>query len=367
MIKLQVKYGLLFGLMIFFKSFVAQESKDNFGASATHHFGFISPHNVLVNEIIKGHAQITELSFYQQTDGEKQWQRYFNYPKLGISAVYINSGNPISLGNIYGIFPYVDFPLNHWKITWNLKFGYGLGYIEKPFDRKTNYKNLAIGSHLNALIFMNSHWNVPVTEKITGSVGISLTHFSNGSLKRPNLGINIFSVNAGVSYYFGNQMVRQQTDEPTDEKREKKLSHSILGTVGVKEVDPIGGNKYMVYNTSYNLLKVVSNKSSIGVGVDLSYNTSLEPLVLRIQKEDRGKLSNFNAGISGIYSMDLGKISLMFQTGGYVYRVYKQDNVVYTKIGTRYRFTDKLFFNLSLKTHFFVADFIEYGIGYRIK
>lgn len=353
--------------MIFFKSFVAQESKDNFGASATHHFGFISPHNVLVNEIIKGHAQITELSFYQQTDGEKQWQRYFNYPKLGISAVYINSGNPISLGNIYGVFPYVDFPLNHWKITWNLKFGYGLGYIEKPFDRKTNYKNLAIGSHLNALIFMNSHWNVPVTEKITGSVGISLTHFSNGSLKRPNLGINIFSVNAGVSYYFGNQMVRQQTDEPTDEKREKKLSHSILGTVGVKEVDPIGGNKYMVYNTSYNLLKVVSNKSSIGVGVDLSYNTSLEPLVLRIQKEDRGKLSNFNAGISGIYSMDLGKISLMFQTGGYVYRVYKQDNVVYTKIGTRYRFTDKLFFNLSLKTHFFVADFIEYGIGYRIK
>lgn len=367
MIKLQVKYGLLFGLIIFFKSFVAQESKGNFGASATHHFGFISPHNVLVNEIIKGHAQITELSFYQQTDGEKQWQRYFNYPKLGISAVYINSGNPISLGNIYGVFPYVDFPLNHWKITWNLKFGYGLGYIEKPFNRKTNYKNLAIGSHLNALIFMNSHWNVPVTEKITGSVGISLTHFSNGSLKRPNLGINIFSVNAGVSYYFGNQMVRQQTDEPTDEKREKKLSHSILGTVGVKEVDPIGGNKYMVYNTSYNLLKVVSNKSSIGVGVDLSYNTSLEPLVLRIQKEDRGKLSNFNAGISGIYSMDLGKISLMFQTGGYVYRVYKQDNVVYTKIGTRYRFTDKLFFNLSLKTHFFVADFIEYGIGYRIK
>ena len=364
MIKLKVKYGLLMGLMIFFKSFIAQESKNNFGAAVNYHFGFISPHNVLVNEIIKGHAQITELSFYQQTDGEKQWQRYFNYPKLGISAMYINSGNPISLGNIYGVFPYIDFPLNHWKITWNLKFGYGIGFIEKPFDRKTNYKNLAIGSHINALIFMNSHWNFPITERINLSTGVSLTHFSNGSLKRPNLGINIFSLNAGVSYCFGNQIT---TNEPTDEKREKEISHSVLATVGLKEIDPIGGNKYMVYNTSYNLLKVITNKSSIGIGADFSYNTSLEQLVVRLQHEDKGKLSNFNAGISGIYAMDIGKISMMFQTGGYVYRVYKQDNVVYTKIGTRYRFTDKLFFNLSLKTHFFVADFIEYGIGYRIK
>ena len=364
MIKLLVKYGLLLGLSIFFKSMIAQEKQGVFGAGVTQHFGFISPHNVLVNEVIKGHSQITELSFYQQTTGEKQWERFFNYPKMGISAVFINSGNPESLGNIYGLFPYVDFPLNHWKITWNLKFGYGIGYVEKPFNRETNYKNLAIGSSINALIFMNSHWDFPVTEKIVLSTGISLTHLSNGSLKRPNLGINIFSMNAGLSYYFGNPIVKETA---TDEKREKELSHAALVTFGVKEIDPIGGNKYMVYNTSYNLLKIVTNKSSIGVGADFSYNTSLELLNRRVQSEEKGKMSNFNMGIAGIYSMDLGKISLMFHTGAYVYRAYKQDGIVYSKIGTRYRFSNNLFFNLSLKTHFFVADFIEYGIGYRFK
>jgi hypothetical protein len=343
---------------------IAQEKQGVFGAGVTQHFGFISPHNVLVNEVIKGHSHITELSFYQQTTGEKQWERFFNYPKMGISAVFINSGNPESLGNIYGLFPYVDFPLNHWKITWNLKFGYGIGFVEKPFNRETNYKNLAIGSNINALIFVNSHWDFPVTEKLSLSTGVSLTHLSNGSLKRPNSGINIFSMNAGLSYYFGNPIVK---DKGTDERREKDLIHAALVTVGLKEIDPIGGHKFMVYNASYNLLKVVTNKSSVGVGLDFSYNSSLESLTIRLQNEDRGKNSNFNAGISGIYSMDMGKVSLMFQTGGYLYRIYTQDRVVYTRIGTRYRFTDKLFFNLSLKTHFFVADFIEYGIGYRFK
>ena len=350
--------------MIYFKSIDAQESNKNYGVSLTHHYGFISPHNALVNEIIKSHIQTTELSFYQQTDGEKQWHRYFNYPVIGISAAILNTGNPESLGRIYGLFPYVDFPLNKWKVTWNLKFGYGIGFVEKPFNRESNYKNLVIGSHLNALVYFNSHWNFPITERVKATVGVSFTHLSNGSLKRPNLGINMFSTNAGISYYFGNPVVKNLSDV---EKREKEFSHLILANVGVKEVDNIGGKKYMVYNTSYNLMRTVTNKSSFGIGADFFYNSSLEPLIKRLQNEDKGKFGNFRMGLSGIYSMDLGKISLLFQTGGYLHTSYDFDRKLYTRIGTRYRINDKIFVNLSLKTHFFVADFIEYGIGYRIK
>lgn len=364
MIKLKVKYGLLIVLLIYFKSISAQESNKNFGLSLTQHYGFISPHNALVNEIIKDHIKITELSFYQQTNGGNQWHRYYNYPVIGLSAVVFNTGNPESLGRIYGVLPFVDFPLNKWKIEWNLKFGYGIGFVEKPFNRKTNYKNLVIGSYLNALIYFNSHWNIPITERIKATAGISFTHLSNGSLKRPNLGINIFSTNAGVSYYFGNPVVKSLSEV---EKRKKEFSQVILASVGVKEISNIGGRKYMVYNTSYNILRTVSNKSSFGVGADFFYDSSLESLIKRLQNEDKGKLGNFRMGLSGIYSMDMGKISLLFQTGTYLYTSYNFDKKVYTRIGSRYRINDKIFVNLSLKTHFFVADFIEYGIGYRIK
>lgn len=364
MIKLQVKYGLCGLFLLFLSTTNAQETKNTLGVGANYHYGFISPHNVLVNEIIKEHTQMYQLDFFKETTGKNQWEQYYNYPRIGVSAVFINSGNPESLGNMYGVFPYIDFPLNQWKITWDFKFGAGLGFVEKPFDRTDNYKNLVIGSHLNALIYADTHWEFQLSKRIKTSLGVALTHFSNGSLKRPNLGINIFSAHYGFSYNFGN---KENIVAKNDEIREKKFSHVVLGTFGLKEVDPIGGRKYMVYNASYNLLRTITNKSTIGVGVDFFYNTSLEPLIVRLQHEDLGKLGNLCIGLSGIYALEMGKVSLMFQTGFYGYKNYKSDANIYTRIGTRYRLNDKIFFNLGLKTHFFVADFIEYGIGYQLK
>jgi hypothetical protein len=37
------------------------------------------------------------------------------------------------------------------------------------------------------------------------------------------------------------------------------------------------------------------------------------------------------------------------------------------RIGSRYALNDKFILNLSLKTHFAVADFVEFGIAYKIK
>lgn len=350
-------------LLIFFSFGFAQEPTNRLGVSITQHYGFISPHNVLVNEIIKGHTFATELSLYNHSVGNRQWELYYNYPKVGVSALLLNFGNPKSLGNAFGIFPYINFPLNHGKVKLNLKFGYGIGYIEKPFDRVNNYKNLVIGSHLNALIYINSQAEFPVSDKLKFTTGVSFTHFSNGSLKRPNLGINIVALNVGINYSFGNNSIN---NENTISDRSKEVQHLLLATFGIKEIDPIGGEKYPIYNISYNSFKVVTNKSKLGVGLDLSYNSSLEPLTIRLLNQDKGKISNFNVGVSGIYSLDIGKISLLFHTGAYIYRTYTLDNIVYSRIGTRYQINQKLFLNLSLKTHFFVADFIEYGIGYRL-
>ncbi len=341
----------------------AQDSIPQFGFKTTYHYGFIAPHKPLVNEIIKGHTQITELSFYKKTSGKRQWEQYFNFPKTGISAMIIHSGNMESLGMIYGMFPYVEYPLNKWKVTWNLKFGYGVGYIQKPFDRVENYKNLAIGSHLNALIFFNSLWSYNITKNLNSSLGLSLTHFSNGSLKRPNLGINLLSVNAGVGYEFGSmnpKVVFNNID------KEKKWEGSVALSAGVKEIPPIGGRKYWVSSLSYSLLKTVTNKSSFGFGTDIFYNTSLDPLIQRVQFEDKGVMGNFRLGINGTYGLSMGKLDLLFQVGGYAYTAYEDNGYIYSKLVSRYQISDKLFANVALKTHFAVADFIEYGVGYRL-
>lgn len=360
MFKVAFKYPLFLGFILYCLAVSSQQTTAQFGIEQTVHYGSILPHRPLVNEVIEGHSFIYELSFYKNTTGEKQWQQTFNYPKIGISAMLINLGNEKELGDAYGVFPYIQFPLSSKKIRWELRFGYGLGFIEKPFNRETNFKNIVIGSKYNALINFNSVWTTKLSEELGLSGGISIVHFSNGSFARPNLGLNVFSLNVGVAYNFGkDKEILAQAIEP----REKKWEKLIVFNTGIKEIPPVEGPKYMVYTTSFNLKKPFSDKSSYGFSADLFYNTSLEQLIADEENKSTSNSDNVRAGLAVFYSLDVGKISYMVQMGGYLRTAYKGDGFVYHRITTRYYLKKHVFFNLGLTSHWAVADFIETGLG----
>ena len=213
MIKVLHKYALLVFLLLLFVKGFAQDKpsnqqfkakKSSFGVAAMFHQGAILPHRKIVSEIVGKTTKAVEFSFFKNTFGKKTWQQLYHHPRVGISFIAMNLGNEQELGNGYGVFSFVEFPSNHHrKISWNLKLGYGLGYIAKPFDRVSNRKNIAIGSHFNAIIYANSSWTLKISNQIKFSAGLSVVHFSNASSSVPNLGINILSLNSGFSYDFG--------------------------------------------------------------------------------------------------------------------------------------------------------------------
>ena len=361
MIKIHHIYLLLFFCFILFVKGFAQE-EPSIGIKGTFHAGAILPHRKVVNEIVEGKTQAYELSFYKTTTGKKDWQQLYNYPKVGVSALAINLGNPRELGMGYGIFPFIEIPLNKAKINWRLKMGYGLGYIEKPFDKETNYKNVAIGSNFNALIYVNMGWSIKLSKAFSTSAGLSIIHFSNGSFSRPNLGINILSLNAGFLYSFGK---RNEKIMSTIDERPHKWSKNMSLGIGLKETPPVEGPKYIVSTTSFNIIKTRAQKSSYGFGVDLFYNSSLSNLIAQDTNATKSRIDNYRIGLSGIYSFDFGKISLVIELGGYLFSAYKEDGFIYNRIGTRFNVSDKLFLKIGVKTHIAVADFAEFGIGYK--
>lgn len=362
MLKMIFKYLLFLEIFLYYSLSFSQQTVPQFGVEQIFHFGSILPHRPLVNGIIDGHSLIYEFSFYKNTFGKKQWQQLYNYPTIGISAMILQLGNKEKLGNSYGVFPYIQFPISNKKIQWNIRFGYGLGYIEKPFDRETNFKNTVIGSTYNVLINLNSLWRIKLNENISTSAGISLVHFSNGSFKRPNLGINVFSLNTGLAYNFGLKKDLIQNEIP---KRDKNWSKIVLVNMGIKEIPPVEGPKYMVYTTSFSLLKSFSNKSSYGFSADLFYNSSLEQLISAEKNEPTSNSDNIRAGLAFIYSLDVGRVSYMIQMGGYLRTAFKEDGFVYHRITSRYYINENMFVNLGLKSHWAVADFIEFGVGYK--
>ena len=363
MIKVHHKYQLLIlGLFLFANGF-SQDEVSTFGIKKTFHYGAILPHRPIVSEVVEGHSFAYELSFYKSTFGNQSWQQQYKYPKVGASALAINLGNKEELGMGFGVFPFIEIPLNNRKINWRLKLGYGLGYIQKPFDRETNYKNIVIGSHFNALIYANMLWSFKVSKSFSSSSGVSLIHYSNGSFARPNLGINVFSLNTGIAYHFGekNKLITNDIEE-----RPHIWKKKMMIAFGVKEIPPVDGPKYFVSSYSFNLIKARSNKSSFGFGTDLFYNSSLSDLIGADTNNTRNSVDNFRLGIVGIYSFDFGRVSLMAEMGVYAFTRHNKQGLIYHRLMTRFNMNDKLFLNLGLKTHYAVADFVEFGIGFNL-
>lgn len=110
-------------------------------------------HRPSVVYLQEGHAVATEFTVYFTAKPEQTWSHLYNFPMTGFSYRLINFGNKEKIGLAHCLYPQIVFPLlKHPHLALLARTGVGLGYVEKPFDPETNYKNLTIGSHLNAAV-----------------------------------------------------------------------------------------------------------------------------------------------------------------------------------------------------------------------
>ncbi len=355
----------LLGCIQISTSSIAQEGKNySFNIEPKVHYGFIIPHRTGIKNLIKGHVKGFELNYDIPTFGEKKWQQLYHYPTWGFSFYFADLANPLQLGFATGIFPYINFSTIK-KDIFNLNFhlGWGVGYISKPFNRIENYKNIIIGSKINAIISLGCEAEWKLTNRISASSGISLTHFSNGAFTIPNLGINIPTANAGLSCYFGKVGKSLIIDSVTAKNGKKEISYFAAG--GLRAVYPLGSTeKYAAFSMGITFALLSSVKNQFLVGYDLFYNTAHYDYFKRAKIILKNQFENLQPGISLFYAARISRISIITGMGYYIYSKYKQDGPVYHRIGMRYQVTENIFANVTLKTHFFKADFSEWGIGY---
>lgn len=83
--------------------------------------------------------------------------------------------------------------------SWN--FGASAGW--KPSDGLTARSNLIVGSKVNAYINLGLGAIWSLTDDLSLSAGLEITHFSNGNTSFPNPGVNMAGVKVGISKSFG--------------------------------------------------------------------------------------------------------------------------------------------------------------------
>ena len=354
-----VLFLLTFGFPVVSQQYITFQNQAFEGRA---HYGFMMPHRQRIGYLNQQNVSGMELTWSYQVKGDKAWHRLFNYPQKGISFYYFNLSSKKHFGYGLGILPHINFPIGE-KRKFGVKVGYGLGYIQKPFDVKDNYKNLVIGTKINVLFNtgVNYRWNL--SEKLLLKCGMNLTHFSNGAFKLPNLGINNLTADIGFSYSLNQDVI---LESPKEESSQRNWKHFVFSSFSVKEIELLSGKKYGILNINSDALKKVTDKLVIGGGADFSYNSSLVHSLSGLDENyEINNSDNIRMGVHGSFGLKIGRNYFLLQMG--VYLRNKQDILgpIYQRLVSRFAVTDNLFATFTLKSHFAVADYFEAGLGYR--
>jgi hypothetical protein len=353
-------------LLLFVSSFAkAQDLFHNTEIVARAHYGYIWAHRPKIEHIVTGHTSGFEISYQHQTDGSKWWQVVHGYPQWGFSLIHLNLANPELLGNADALVSYIKMPfVRTKKFQFALQVSCGLGYLSQRWQRTEDYKNLAISSHINAAIQFIAETRYRLSKKISANLNYGVTHFSNGAFHLPNLGINNISLNGGLTYHFSEPGKYLAPDLP---EMDKHWQLDVIYGFGVKENLPPADVQFFAHSLSASFLKPFTYTSSVCIGPDFFYDLSLMRVIDDAASKSDLHKNVFRSGVHLGYELLVNKLTMLFHMGGYYYDKVKLDGSVYHRVGIKYAVTQQLFTNLTLKTHYFRADFVELGAGWKFK
>ncbi|MDD4226902.1 MAG: acyloxyacyl hydrolase [Mariniphaga sp.] len=391
--QLQRKKILL--LFIFFPCILSAQTNENgkksiwdkFSLQGTYQNGYVFP----TNDFIRGNNAQEDainvfhaytLKFSRQTTGEKQWEQLYKYPNYGIGFYFADFHNPKEIGFPFGIYGFLNAPFKRWEnFTFNYELGFGVLFNWKPFDPLTNNYNIAIGASQSCIIDAGLNLQYNLTQNIVFETGFSFTHFSNGALKKPNLGINTIAPKVSLKYSFYKKPVFTIQEIPKFEKQSEWTFSLFTGTknvifdsVNIEIREKYEGMFFPVFGFSGIYNRQIGYKSKLGLGMSCSYNGSVNAQVAveedELEAVDGPFTDKLQISIYPSYELVVNKVSLVLQPSFYLYRrkLTNQSPVFHQKVGIKYHFTDKIFMGITLRAyHFHVSDFVEWSIGYRIK
>ncbi len=363
-----VQYVILTGI-IFSSSFVCAHDTlslvNNLQIGAEIHYGSVLPHSESIQYALKSNIERFQLTLSTNTYGRSVWDKAFRYPVFGAGYSFSTLGNSHVFGHAHALFLFMDIPFcsrcKKFKAGYQLNLG--LSYLDRVFDVDENPLNMAISSGLNVYGCFNLNVKYRLNEKHELMAGFNMSHYSNGKLATPNLGINTSTFSAGYSYTLIPEKYpkMKESNKPTITRHHAE----IIVSGGTKTDDQVTGRYYFISSLVADYRFVLGLKYSLCAGTDLFYDRSLGPNKVADEGGSYSSADLYQAGLHGGFIIRYSKLNVVLQVGGYIHANYYKYARVYSRVGIRYEVADNILLNVSLKSHYAIADYVEWGIGYR--
>lgn len=347
-------------------------------------------HVFATNEFLRGdNVEIEKINAYQalalkvstQTTGNKPWEQLYRYPYWGGGIYVAGFYEPEQIGTPVAVYGFLNAPFIRWdKLSFNYELGLGLTFNWKSFDPLTNKYNSSIGAGESVIIDAGLNLEYNLTEKFGLNAGFSLSHFSNGALKKPNLGLNTIAPRLSIKYNFADLPEFKQTHIPSYSGHDEWVfsvyggaKNVIFDTLNIDIVEKYEGVYFPEIGISLGYNRQISYKSKIGLGVTTSFDGSVEAQIAIDKNEIEPEIGNFQdkilISVYPSYELVIHKISIILQPSFYIFRqkLNYQSPVSHQRVGFKYHFTDHFFAGVTLRAYkYHVSDFIEWNLGYSI-
>ena len=321
----------------------------------------------------KGFGYFIDGSIYYQTTGRKLWEKIYHFPRYGLQLKYLYLGQPNELlGRAFGIYPFFDFTIKQNRnSSFSFLIGCGLAYVNKPYDIKINPFQNAIGSYWNNITTFQFRWNINQNKAYGLYSVLALHHISNGAYKYPNLGLNFFSIGAGIN----SLPFRMKKNDLVDSLHHTKWSFSILSGGAIKEAKIPGGPKYPIQMLGLDIGYEYRTFKSVRIGIEYEHHklssyfashTEIKPNI------SSAWLEGLRLQIYGSHEWLVGPASIEVRMG---YQVLNSGLLagypVFNKLIFQYQIKlpkSSPFYltsGVALKTHYGVAEYIALIAGVR--
>jgi len=340
--------------------------QNRWGITASGSWGFLAPHHKPMQYLINGHTLSASLGLRLRFSDKTHWLQSWRYPDISLQYGFSSLGNREVLGYAHSLICNADI-----RIAGNAQhalfytLGGGPAILTRPFDRETNYLNTAIGSHLNAHFRLGLGYSFTPrnSPRTSFRAGLQFNHYSNGSLFKPNLGLNLVTMGMGIVCFTGQSDSTQTDNPPVVIKHTGAWVPTLHVSVGLRQRAVYDPRHYPVLALNANFNYSVSSRRMLGPGIELNYDMLTESVLL--DNLATASHSPFRMGIHLNQDLYFGNIILSLQAGVYLVNPKKSEGYIYDRIGFRYRFHKNLMAGLMLKSHLSVADCFELSFGYR--
>lgn len=339
----------------------------------------------------------------------QQW----NNATLGVGLSYWNMGHE-KLGHAIAPYIYMNIPLvklPHFEL--GLRPGLGAAFMTKTYRNTISPEqiflslgeaNSCIGSVTNLYFPEELYMSFPLAKGWKLSISGGWYHISNGSVRQPNSGYNIFGGELGVSKVIGEQDgsgVACGLKKIGEEQEFKRWSIAVAGTMSGRQVYYRDQQTFLIGSMHAAAYWHAHPIFRLGGGVDVFYDgayvqrethfgktnlTLAQPgdcWRVGVSVQPEFMVGNFTAGLHvGAYMYDpVKELEPQWQKDGlpqerlkkpifYAYDLLNAgsaghpDGWLYTEVVLRYHLPWHVFVQAMMKSHLTKVEFVSLGLGF---